>query len=447
MCEKILTGDKYSFHEPSDKNFLGMGGSGKVSLVKRIDFPDGTDFAVKFFKYKKLNVDSFIELRYDRFRQEIEFLREHGDTIKGIMPIVDKHLPEKYSAQDPAWFIMPKGNEYDFHTRSFEQKLIDFIDLATTLIELHQRGFAHRDIKPENLLLYQDRICLCDFGLLWGVEKDRLTYRSDRIGPYKILPPELSPVDPGRDIDYRFSDVYLFAKNLWMILKNNDDGFMGPYLRSRTMYYLQKEVFRVPSLEPIHQLLERATDDEIDHRITMSQCRDLLQQQLKIVRQIESSDLLSQDQIQYYIYQEATKQIIAQNNSNANEYTEEAPITAMLDGLRGNSIMYIRGINAKWIPPIRITAYEPLSEKEYLLHHFDNNQILASYHIYVEKMIYYPCSEEIHFILANPQIANNSDEIILSEEITKKNLEPKRPPVYRLTNKETVLFQHLYYGT
>ena len=50
-----------------------------------------------------------------------------------------------------------------------------------------------------------------------------------------------------------------------MILKNNDDGFMGPYLRSRTMYYLRKEEFGAQSLEPIHQLLERATDDEIDH--------------------------------------------------------------------------------------------------------------------------------------------------------------------------------------
>jgi len=442
MCEKILTGDKYSFHEPSDKNILGTGGNGKVSLIKLIDFPEGPDFAVKLFKYTKTKGNSFIELRYERFRQEIEFLEKHGDTIKGIMPMVDKHLPEKYSAQDPAWFIMPKGNEYDFNARNFEQKLIDFIDLANTLIELHKKGLAHRDIKPENLLLYQNRICLCDFGLLWGFKKERLTYRPDRIGPYKILPPELSPVDPGRNIDYRFSDVYLFAKNLWMILKNNDDGFMGPYLRSRTMYYLRKEEFGAQSLEPIHQLLERATDDEIDHRITMFQCRDLLQQQLKIVRQKEKSDLLSQEQMQHYLYQEATKQVIAQNNTNANEYTEETPITAMLDVLMGNSIMYLQEINGKEIPPIKITAYEPLSEKEYLLHHFDDNQILASYHIYVEKMIYYPSSEEIRFVLTNPPKAYDNDEITLSEGIIKKYQRPQRPTVYRLTNREIVLFQH-----
>ena len=33
MCEKKITGDKYSFHEPSDKNILGTGGNGKVSLI------------------------------------------------------------------------------------------------------------------------------------------------------------------------------------------------------------------------------------------------------------------------------------------------------------------------------------------------------------------------------------------------------------------------------
>lgn len=442
ICEKILTGDKYSFHKPTKKNKLATGGNGIVFLVKLNEYPAGPDFALKLFKYKNKKENSFIELRFERFRQEIEFLEKHGDTIKGIMPMVDKHLPGKNSAQDPAWFIMPKGNEYDFKARSFEQKLIDFIDLATTLIDLHQKGLAHRDIKPDNFLLYQNRICLCDFGLLWGFKNERLTYRSDRIGPYKILPPELSPADPGRNIDYRFSDVYLFAKNLWMILKNNDDGFMGPYLRSRTMYYLRKEDFGVISLEPIHQLLESATDDEIDHRITMSQCRDLLQQQLKIVRQKEKSDLISQDQMQYYIYQEATKQVIAQNNTNANEYTEETLITAMLDVLMGNSIMYLQGTKGKENQPIKITTYEPLSEKEYLLHHFDNNQILASYHIYVEKMIYYPSSGEIRFVLSNPPKANDNDEITLPEGTIKMNYWPQRPTVYRLTNREIVLFQH-----
>ena len=146
--------------------------------------------------------------------------------------------------------------------------------------------------------------------------------------------------------------------------------------------------------------------------------------------------------MQHYLYQEATKQVIAQNNTNANEYTEETPITAMLDVLMGNSIMYLQEINGKEIPPIKITAVEPLSEKEYLLHHFDNNQILASYHIYVEKMIYYPSSEEIRFVLTTPPKANDNDEITLSEGIIKKNQRPQRPTVYRLTNRETILFQH-----
>lgn len=433
MCDNILAGDKYCFYKPSIK--LGSGGNGEVWRTRISDDPSSPEYAMKFFHCKEDTLEDFSNLRYERFRQEIEFLEKYDGTIKGIIPIIDKHLPKEYSDQDQAWYIMPMAMKYKYKNRTFEQKLIDFSCLATTLIELHQNGLAHRDIKPDNLLVYQDRICLCDFGLLWGFKEERLTYRSERIGPYKILPPELAPVDPHRDIDYTFSDVYLFAKNVWIIMTGNKDGFMGPYLRNRTMYYLRKEEYGIQSLEPIHQLLERATNDEIDHRITMLQCLDLLQQQLNIIHQKENSD-------QYYLYQEATKQVVAQNNPDAHEFIEETPITAMLDVLMGNAIMYLQGMNGEENHPIKITAYEPLSEKEYLLHHFDNNQILASYHIYVEKMIYYPSSEEVRFVLTNPKEANDNDENTLLEGIIKEHQNPQRPPVYRLTSRVIVLFQH-----
>ena len=91
-------------------------------------------------------------------------------------------------------------------------------------MQLHAIGYAHRDIKPKNLLMFKKRLYLSDFGLVWNIndQDEHITEAKDCLGTKAIRPPELQPVGDINDVDYRKSDVYLYAKTIWMILHCNN---------------------------------------------------------------------------------------------------------------------------------------------------------------------------------------------------------------------------------
>lgn len=83
-------------------------------------------------------------------------------------------------------------------------------------------------------------------------------------------------------LDYRRSDVYLFAKTCWMYIKRNSEGFMGEYRRNdRIALCPQKQC---KTFEPLHEMMERVTVSDINRRdITIDECIDYLKIQMKIV--------------------------------------------------------------------------------------------------------------------------------------------------------------------
>ena len=105
---------------------------------------------------------------------------------------------------------MPKANPYKLIRKSnIYPKILEMLRLARIIQSIHERKRAHRDIKPENILILNEELVLSDFGLYWGLEEERLTELNERIGPYKIMPPEFERVQTDLDLDFRPSDVYL----------------------------------------------------------------------------------------------------------------------------------------------------------------------------------------------------------------------------------------------
>ncbi len=274
---------------------IGRGGNGKVVLVKGSHLPEKV---VKYFAVdSKLN-RGLIDRRYKRFCREVKVQECLGKSIKGILPVYDYCCPEEFMEECPAWFTMPKANKFNVTMqKSIVQKLKDMFELGRIISEIHLRHMAHRDIKPENILIMNKQIYLSDYGMVWHDGEESLTHREERLGPIKIMPPELDVQEDIRNCDYTKSDVYLFAKVLWMYLKRDKYGFKGPYDRSSRQIYLLNDDFQVVTLEPLHMLLQKATRDNWEDRPDIFTCMDYIHSQIMILEETISIDLLERYQL------------------------------------------------------------------------------------------------------------------------------------------------------
>ncbi len=202
------------------------------------------------------------------------------------MPIIGFNVDR----EEKAWYLMPRGiplSKYLKNTKvSFIEKIKIMLELANILFELHNLGCSHRDIKLDNILIFNKEVYLIDFGLICIVG-ERVTGNHEKMGPHYWGPPELQ-----NDIlaveNFAPSDVYLFAKTVWMCFKKEGYGFRGTYHRTGD-FYLRREDFNVFTLEPIHEMLEKATQEEFAKRIDISKCIEYLTYQLEIAKDGEKA--------------------------------------------------------------------------------------------------------------------------------------------------------------
>lgn len=419
MYGNKFQGDIHSFTIQRG-TLLGTGGNGSVFEVQLDGCNPKERYAVKIFNCSENLKEEYRKERYARFCQEIDFLCNKGKNIEGIIPIIDKHIPDQLSEEDVPWYLMPKAEQYDFReNRSLKRQLQDMLMVANTLRILHTlpKPVAHRDIKPKNLLLFKGRLCLCDFGLIWVYGDGRLTFRNEPIGPIQIMPPELEPVYYKLDLLYTFSDVYLFAKTLWMLIKKDGRyGFKGPYQRKRTIIYLQREDYNVSTLEPIHQLLEKATMDEMNKRINIDECIKLMELQLEIIDNEGNREELWNKKKQSYIYQENVKKIIEEEIPDKSEYTDENIVKTILDGVIGKSFVYL--IDEHDQKRIDVSEYELVEGKRYRLYSFYDEQIREEYYIQIDRLRCDSISGEIELILMD---INNEDKTKDNQERVGKH--------------------------
>lgn len=318
--------------------WLGSGGNGAVYEADVIEddgqLPNKTKYAVKFLEARREAARNTKELekRKRRFVKEIKEVLGFQAQVVGIVPIYDTSVSLE---QEPGelWYIMPMAEMYNPGKYSVLEKLEQVRRIGICISQLHRMGFAHRDIKPGNLLMLEGQLCLSDFGLIWNTnDKDaHITEVNDRIGPQPIRPPELRSIAEVDSVDYRKSDVYLYAKTLWMILKRNKQGFEGEYDR-RTDAYLDRKSLKIDTAEPLHCLMERATKNKWNERIDIEDCLEYIESQLKVMKGEIHPSVLND-----YMYSEQITHNILTIPCDEMKYSETGHVFQILESMAGKA--------------------------------------------------------------------------------------------------------------
>lgn len=240
------------------KELLGRGKNGEVWSGHG---PNGTMGAIKY-------LHRTTEESYKRFHSEIEIMTKLTG-LEGVLPILDRHTPDRPSLTDPAWLVTPLAMPFTETVEAFplEKVIAAFASLAGTLANLAQRGISHRDLKPDNLFWLDDRPVLGDFGLVDFPGKESLTIAHEKLGPRFYLAPEM--LAQPHLADGRQADVYSFANCLWVVATGQNYPIPG---EQRESVYQTRLSTYVPHRRARHldRLVARCTRHNAQERPTMA---------------------------------------------------------------------------------------------------------------------------------------------------------------------------------
>lgn len=237
-----------------DNNKDRKGGNGQVLFVEKNE----EKFALKYIEFKKNSK------KKKRTQREIAIL-DSIKNLEGIIPLVDYKIEYDY-----AWYTMPIAEP--LNVREISQKpIIQIIKelkfIAETIKMLHEMKIYHRDIKPENLLYYAGKICLSDFGLVIYPDAVQITKEYEKIGPWTTIAPENKRGI--KNIDNSKSDVYSFAKTIWILLTGQDKSFDGQYSYKDSMIRLLSYREDGEPLAILDNMLIQATENQPENRQDM----------------------------------------------------------------------------------------------------------------------------------------------------------------------------------
>lgn len=255
---------------------LGRGGNGEVW---RCENDKGEVRALKLLKEIKPK-------RYARFRAEVQVMEGNADIV-GILPIVDKFLPDSHTDGTP-YYVMPvaQAMEASANGKTLDQKIDIILEVSRCLSQLHNRGITHRDIKPSNILFLEGHYYLADFGLADFPEKEKLSDPNEEIGAKWTIAPEMRRVS--ETADPKKGDVYSLAKTLWILLTGNRKGFDGQYTVDSI---IELKRFHSDSYtEPVDGLLAQCTDIDPNRRPSVEEFIQGLVEWKSLVRDFHSQN-------------------------------------------------------------------------------------------------------------------------------------------------------------
>ena len=154
---------------------IGAGGNGEVWICRN---NQKQEYAIKFLKWDSRDA-------YKRFFDEVTFMEQFG-SIRGVMPIIDKYIPEYSKRKDnphlPFYYVMPLAESAEKHLSqtNIDEKTAIIQEILAMLTSLHAQGIAHRDIKPANILLYNG----CYVLSIKRLRKLQLEQNSEQNGRY-----------------------------------------------------------------------------------------------------------------------------------------------------------------------------------------------------------------------------------------------------------------------
>lgn len=361
------------------------GGNGAVFNVSKLLDSNGNiivgKFVVKIFDYDSSK--TFNEKKLIRFKEEVKFLNGAGRSIDGVVDIVDYLFDEKKNLY---LYLMPKLDKYEYTKDKIEFKIEKLIKIAKILLQIHNYDddlkYSHRDIKPSNIMLRDGEPIVCDFGLIWDDQRESITDLNEPIGPRLILPPELV-FHKDFDIDYRKSDIYLFAKLCWTYIREIDTGFPGPYLRSGD-YFLESKRFNVKTLEPINELIESCTVDDFRKRPGLDFCIGKLADQLDIIK--ESIDPLK---LNDYLSKEIINSFTSKNKSTKKEYAASVDmISKFLSQIFKNYVFKVVDRPNNTLIDFNFSNFKNVNKNLFVIYNFSGQGSYEKLYFNSEKIIF-----------------------------------------------------------
>lgn len=274
---------------------LGKGGNGEVWLCRNAN---KEKHAIKFLKWG--GGDS-----YKRFYDETEFMEHYAGTM-GVIPIVDKYVPEyskRYDNLDlPFYYVMPLASPIEelIEQMTFDVKIHVIMSLLHILAELHGKGIAHRDIKPANILQYNGEYVFSDFGLVFFQNKTSKTPPGAKIGARTTIAPQMQR--NALTADKYKADVYSMAKTIWMILTGDMKSFDGQYKINSAFGLRQIMKEEGVYWYPLEKLLIQCTDLNESARPTADELKRGFTEWLDINGNWERQNLIQWQEVQEQLF-------------------------------------------------------------------------------------------------------------------------------------------------